>query len=684
MKKQTLHWLQNAFSFYPSSSSRSPSDDNLMGGRRSSKSSFALRNRKGSNRQLTRARKLRHLGDKDVQLQRSPSSRDISSVRSSSVSVGALAPPSPVPLPMPELQLLLRQDSKLTSQSSAPCNAPLPSPIEAHHISRLSVGDEKEREGGEASNAVANNNGIALRRLRFEDTTRKAEHPGTRSSRRSPSKRLCGTERISDNNGMNFPCSAPCSPYLGPGFSPPRSTGDATTSLYISPPTICQVWSAPELPSSDRVLCTGTPFRTSCEMAAHSFDHSSFTSPRLSPLQTFRSSNGPPSPSKLQIEIPVARRDSNAQATNVHPLPLPPGAAMPSPHTPVPQPTPKSDLVPVKDQWQKGKLIGRGTFGSVYVASNKETGALCAMKEVEILHDDPKSAESIKQLQQEIKVLSHLKHPNIVQYYGSEIVDDHFYIYLEYVHPGSINKFIRDHCGAITESVVRNFTRHILCGLAYLHSKKTIHRDIKGANLLVDAYGVVKLADFGMAKHLSGQVDQLSLKGSPYWLAPELLQSVMQTDASTDLAFAIDIWSLGCTIIEMMNGKPPWSEYEGPAAMFKVLKESPSIPENLSAEGKDFLHLCFRRNPAERPSASMLLEHHFVRSPHPPDVLSQSLGGMKLTNENDNTQQERSSYKLDQVPTSLGIHPLKMGLLDKSVCENFTPVRLFGDVSMRL
>lgn len=105
---------------------------------------------------------------------------------------------------------------------------------------------------------------------------------------------------------------------------------------------------------------------------------------------------------------------------------------------------------------------------------------------------------------QEIKVLSHLKHPNIVQYYGSEIVSislpedqltlvaflllqsdsyfllmqvgDKFYIYLEYVHPGSINKFIQDHCGAITESVVRNFTRHILCGLAYLHSKKTIHR----------------------------------------------------------------------------------------------------------------------------------------------------------------------------------------------------------------
>lgn len=115
----------------------------------------------------------------------------------------------------------------------------------------------------------------------------------------------------------------------------------------------------------------------------------------------------------------------------------------------------------------------------------------------------------------------------------------------------------------MTESVVRNFTRHILSGLAYLHSKMTLHRDIKGANLLVDASGVVKLADFGMAKHLTGQRADLSLKGSPFWMAPELMQAVMQRDSNPDLAFAVDIWSLGCTIIEMFTGKPPWSEFEG-------------------------------------------------------------------------------------------------------------------------
>ncbi|KAL6536079.1 hypothetical protein OROHE_012923 [Orobanche hederae] len=202
----------------------------------------------------------------------------------------------------------------------------------------------------------------------------------------------------------------------------------------------------------------------------------------------------------------------------------------------------KHGPMPIRSQWKKGKLIGRGTFASVYVGSNRETRALCAMNEVEILPGDVKSKERMRQLQQ---------------------------------------------------------------------------KDIKDANLLVDAHGFVKLADFGMAKHLNGEAAYLSLKGSTYWLAPELLQPVTPPkDASTDLDLAIDIWSLGCNIIEMINGKPPWSDYEGAAALFKILKETPPIPEMLSAEGKDFLQCCFHRNPADRPTAVKLLDHPFMDCTH--------------------------------------------------------------------
>nr|VDC93481.1 unnamed protein product [Brassica rapa] len=194
-------------------------------------------------------------------------------------------------------------------------------------------------------------------------------------------------------------------------------------------------------------------------------------------------------------------------------------------------------------------------------------------------------------LLQEIKLLSNLQHPNIVHYFGSEIV-------------------------SILSLHSYNLTMQVLLSNSW---------DIKGANLLVDASGVVKLADFGMAKHLTGQRADLSLKGSPFWMAPELMQAVMQRDSNPDLAFAVDIWSLGCTIIEMFTGKPPWSEFEG----------------------------------VERPTASMLLEHRFLNnssvlstSPRNSDV-SQLFNGMNITEPN--SRRGKPNFKLDQVPRARNV-----------------------------
>ncbi|XP_051121223.1 mitogen-activated protein kinase kinase kinase YODA-like [Andrographis paniculata] len=268
---------------------------------------------------------------------------------------------------------------------------------------------------------------------------------------------------------------------------------------------------------------------------------------------------------------------------------------------------------PPGSRWKKGKLLGRGTFGHVYVGFNSETGEMCAMKEVTLFADDAKSKESAKQLAQEIALLSRLRHPNVVQYYGSETVDDKLYIYLEYVSGGSIHKILQEY-GKLGESAIRSYTQQILSGLAYLHAKNTVHRDIKGANILVDPNGRrVKLADFGMAKHITGQSCPLSFKGSPYWMAPEVIRNL------NGCTLAVDIWSLGCTVLEMATSKPPWSQYEGVAAMFKIgnSKELPSIPNYLSDEGKEFVRLCLQRNPLQRPTAAQLLEHPFVKSAAP-------------------------------------------------------------------
>ncbi|KAH7663037.1 Mitogen-activated protein kinase kinase kinase protein [Dioscorea alata] len=273
--------------------------------------------------------------------------------------------------------------------------------------------------------------------------------------------------------------------------------------------------------------------------------------------------------------------------------------------------------------WKKGKLIGRGTFGHVFVGFNSDSGETCAMKEVTLFSDDAKSRESAKQLVQEIALLSQLQHPNIVRYYGCDMIDDKLYIYLEFVSGGSIHKLLQEH-GPLGEQAIRSFTRQILSGLAYLHAKATVHRDIKGANILVDPNGRVKLADFGMAKYIARKSRPLSFKGSPYWMAPEVVKK------STGCNLSADIWSLGCTVLEMATSKPPWSQYEGIAAIFKIgnSKDLPAIPDHLSEDGQDFIRSCLQRDPFNRPTSNELLQHPFVRNvvPMEKSILNPKLG----------------------------------------------------------
>ncbi|KAJ6803799.1 mitogen-activated protein kinase kinase kinase 5-like isoform X1 [Iris pallida] len=545
---------------------------------------------------LTRQRKLRYLTDAEVtgSAGSTPASRSPSRRESTSSS-----PPQPQPLPLPE----------------GSGRTPSPGEGEEECSSSASFG---------ASGLVS-----PPTRFSYQNAHRSSDHidaPSNISMSSNYRKLIRDPNSVENGNFRpSIPAkSAPTSTFSSPALSPRRLSNVDYMPSHYSPGT--RMWSAPELPSNE--ASTGSFTQTSPDIILHSPNRFSLhSSAKKSPGTRSRNTSAPASPlhPKLYPDSSSTWHESNGNG-NVHPLPLPPGAEVPSQSSFTCSNTVKPEECP----WQKQKLIGSGTFGNVYVATNRHTGALCAMKEVNIIPDDPKSVECLKQLEQEIKVLSQLKHPNIVQYYGSEIIEDRFYIYLEYVYPGSINKYVQGYCGAMTESVVRSFTRHILRGLAYLHSTKNIHRDIKGANLLVDIKGVVKLADFGMAKHLSGAAGALSLKGTPYWMAPEVVQATMNKDIGYD--YAVDIWSLGCTIIEMFTGKHPWNGLEGAAAMFKVLHKDPPIPDTLSSEGKDFLRRCFRRNPADRPTAIMLLDHPFIRNSHHLKVHGsiQAFAGIKL------------------------------------------------------
>ncbi|KAJ0233250.1 Mitogen-activated protein kinase kinase kinase 9 [Hirschfeldia incana] len=269
--------------------------------------------------------------------------------------------------------------------------------------------------------------------------------------------------------------------------------------------------------------------------------------------------------------------------------------------------------------WLKGQLLGRGSFGSVYEGISGD-GDFFAVKEVSLLEQGREAQECIQQLEREIALLSRLQHQNIVRYRGTAKDGSNLYIFLELVSQGSLLKTYQRY--QLPDSVVSTYTRQILDGLKYLHGEGFIHRDIKCANILVDTSGAVKLADFGLAK-VSRLNDIKSSKGTPFWMAPE----VINPKRTEGYGSSADIWSLGCTVLEMLTQKIPYFDLENPyQALYRIGKgELPDIPDSLSLDARDFIIRCLRVNPDERPTAAELLNHPFVKRP-----LSSSGSGIKI------------------------------------------------------
>lgn len=278
------------------------------------------------------------------------------------------------------------------------------------------------------------------------------------------------------------------------------------------------------------------------------------------------------------------------------------------------------------DSWEnvkymKGALIGQGSFGSVYLALHAVTGELMAVKQVEMpsssaSHIDQKKTNMVEALKHEIGLLRDLKHPNIVQYLGSNSDETHLNIFLEYVPGGSVATMLVNY-GPLGESLIQNFVRQILTGLSYLHSKDIIHRDIKGANILVDNKGSVKISDFGISKRVEASTlltpagkkgnPRVSLQGSVFWMAPEVVRQTAYTRKA-------DIWSLGCLIVEMFTGSHPHPNCTQLQAIFKIGGSgdaSPTIPDHASDEAKSFLKRTFEIDHEKRPSSDELLASLF-------------------------------------------------------------------------
>jgi serine/threonine protein kinase len=264
----------------------------------------------------------------------------------------------------------------------------------------------------------------------------------------------------------------------------------------------------------------------------------------------------------------------------------------------------------LQGRYSKLNAVGAGSYGEVFKVLDLTTGVLYVWKEAILAKVDGSFAN-------EIASLTKLRHPNIVAIHEWGTEDGKMCIVLEFVTGGSLDDVIHQLKDPLPERMMRDYVRQILLALEYCHLHGIVHRDVKAKNILVTQEGILKLADFGGAKEAVALLGPemleatAGLQATLLWMAPELHDSRFNCKA--------DIWSLGCTIIEMATRKKPWDEqkFENVFAAMKFLKKAkggPPMPKNLSPAAQAFLTRCFTKDPTTRPTATELLADEWFRT----------------------------------------------------------------------
>lgn len=260
------------------------------------------------------------------------------------------------------------------------------------------------------------------------------------------------------------------------------------------------------------------------------------------------------------------------------------------------------------DKYQKLQQIGQGSSATIYKVLNRATGELLAAKVISV---ESQSCE-LPAVEQEVKIMSACSHLNIIKCLGVEIFAGEVWILLEYCEGSSLADIMRLRKAPFSEQEIAAIMKQVLEGLAYLHQRNILHRDVKASNLLYQK-GVVKVADFGISilEQNSLAESKFGRFGSPYWMSPEILANSIYNEKS-------DIWALGITAIELAEGEPPYSHQHPFRAIYSIQTHPPqglSKPDQWSKSFNSFVRDCLTLDYKARPTAQMLASHEFI-APH--------------------------------------------------------------------
>ncbi|XP_067234002.1 myosin-IIIa isoform X2 [Chanodichthys erythropterus] len=270
------------------------------------------------------------------------------------------------------------------------------------------------------------------------------------------------------------------------------------------------------------------------------------------------------------------------------------------------------------DTWEIIETIGKGTYGKVYKVLNKVNGSKAAVKILDPIHDIDEEIEAEYNI---LKALS--DHPNVVKFFGmfykKDVKNgDQLWLVLELCNGGSVTdlaKGMLKRGDRMEEPIIAFILHEALMGLQHLHINKTIHRDVKGNNILLTTEGGIKLVDFGVSAQLTNtRLRRNTSVGTPFWMAPEVIACEQQLDSTYDER--CDVWSLGITAIELGDGDPPLAELHPMRALFKIPRNPPPTlhqPEIWSNDFNDFICKCLIKDFELRPNVLDLLQHVFIK-----------------------------------------------------------------------